>query len=252
MFIYVCCAGGMSSSLFCMRMVKALKEIYPSLHAMSAPISTAMQKKRTYTEKYDLILTYGGIDLINPSNVFDISELLDVIFVAPQVAYLLPLKQEILKDAPIILKLIDKKIFGTMDGAKACGDLLDELVALDLEHSYLSAKLVETKNSDKNVELLFNGLDRKGAFAAQVVQSFEKLGLRVIQEKYTIENLYDFQPQDTYDIRLLFAYSHMLDKADMRKISRRIDGLIYVEKPLPDAKMDWFQDYHIPMYASII
>ena len=116
--------------------------------------------------------------------------MIDVILIAPQVAYLLPLKQEILKDYPIIIKLIDKKIFGTVAGAQAAGDLLDELVALDLERSYLSATLIETKNADKNIELLLNGLDRKGDCAKQLIQSFEEMGLRVVQEKYGLDTLY--------------------------------------------------------------
>ena len=115
----------------------------------------------------------------------------------------------VLKEYPIIVKLIDKKIFGTMAGVRASSDLLDELVDLDLERSYLSAAMIETKNADKNIELLLTGLDRKGDVAKQLVHSFESMGLRVVQEKYGLENLYQFQPQGDYDIRLLFGYNHM-------------------------------------------
>ena len=39
----------------------------------------------------------------------------------------------------------------------------------------------------------------------------------------------------------------MLSIEDMPKISRRIDGLIYLERPLENPKIDWFQDYQIPL-----
>ena len=190
----------------------------------------------------------AGLKSSAPENAFDLNQLIDVILIAPQVAYLLPLKQEILKDYPIIIKLIDKKIFGTVTGAQAAGDLLDELVALDLERSYLSATLIETKNADKNIELLLNGLDRKGDCAKQLIQSFEEMGLRVVQEKYGLDTLYQFHPKADYDIRLLFGYNHMLAAEDMGKLSRRIDGLIYLESPLENPKINWFQDYQIPLF----
>lgn len=201
MFIYICCAGGMSSSMFCIRMADAINDIYPSLKATSAHISTVLSNEKGYSEKYDIILIYGGIDIISNSNAYEIGELLDVVFVAPQVSYLLASKQEILKEYPVILKLIDKKIFGSMNGSKASGDLLNELVALDLERSFVSSKIVGTKNSDKNIEILLNGVDQKGGFAKQLINSFEEMGLRVVQGKYSIESLYNFQPKDDYDIR---------------------------------------------------
>lgn len=247
MFVYICCAGGMSSSLFCIRMVTALNEMYPALKVTSAHLDTVMSKETTYRDKYDLILVYGGVDVINPENAFELNQFIDVILIAPQVAYLLPLKQVVLKEYPIIVKLIDKKIFGTMAGVRASSDLLDELVDLDLERSYLSAAMIETKNADKNIELLLTGLDRKGDVAKQLVHSFESMGLRVVQEKYGLENLYQFQPQGDYDIRLLFGYNHMLSIEDMPKVSRRIDGLIYLESPLENPKIDWLQDYQIPL-----
>ena len=154
MFVYICCSGGMSSSLFCIKMVTALEATYPALKVRSAHLDTVMARETIYREKYDMILIYGGIEIIRPENAFDLNQLIDVILIAPQVAYLLSLKQELLKDSPIIIKLIDKKIFGTVAGAQAAGDLLDELVALDLERSYLSATLIETKNADKNIENL--------------------------------------------------------------------------------------------------
>ena len=248
MFVYICCSGGMSSSLFCIKMVTALEATYPALKVRSAHLDTVMARETIYREKYDMILIYGGIEIIRPENAFDLNQLIDVILIAPQVAYLLPLKQEILKDYPIIIKLIDKKIFGTVAGAQAAGDLLDELVALDLERSYLSATLIETKNADKNIELLLNGLDRKGDCAKQLIQSFEEMGLRVVQEKYGLDTLYQFHPKADYDIRLLFGYNHMLAAEDMGKLSRRIDGFIYLESPLENPKINWFQDYQIPLF----
>jgi cellobiose-specific phosphotransferase system component IIB len=247
MFVYICCSGGMSSSLFCSRMVTALNETYPALKVKAAHLDTVMARESTYRDKYDLILVYGGVEFIRPENAFDLNQLIDVILIAPQVAYLLPLKQAILKDYPIIIKLIDKKIFGTMAGVQAASDLLDELVTLDMARSYLSASLIETKNVDKNIELLLMGVDRKGDFAKQLIQSFEAMGLRVVQEKYGLDTLYRFQPKVDYEIRLLFAYSHMLAAEDMAKLSRRIDGLIYLDSPLENPKINWFQDYQIPM-----
>jgi cellobiose-specific phosphotransferase system component IIB len=229
-------------------MVKALRENYPALRVEAGQISSMLANKRSHAEKYDLVLAYGPIDAIQESEAYDLNELIDVIFVAPQVAYLFPLKQEILKDYPIILKLIDKKIFGTMNGIKASGDLLDELVTLDLERSYASAKCLETKNSDKNIELLAIGLDPKGKFAPQFVAALESSGIRTQQEKYRLDTLYRSQSSSDYDIRLLTGYSHMLEKEDMGKISRKIDGLIYVAGTLSEAKVDWFRDYQIPIY----
>lgn len=96
MFIDVCCSGGMSSSLCCNRMAKALIATYPALRTTTEPLSTVMNKRKVSFETYDIVLVYGGINVISDASVYDISELFDVIFIAPQVAFMFPLKQDIL------------------------------------------------------------------------------------------------------------------------------------------------------------
>lgn len=251
MFIYVGCAGGMTSSMFCQRIIKAIDSANSPLRAVFDSVGTIIRRKKEFKGNYDLIFAYGGINLIQAYNAYDIGTIFDVVFIAPQMRHMTKSKQEILKDYPVIVKDIEMKTFGTMDGATAYNNLLDELIGLDYERSYVSNKHPETKNGDKNIELLVLGADRNDSFTDSFFSVWQDLDLRVLTESYSLEALYDFHPEETFDIRVLFGNAAQLTKEEFPKLSRRIDGVLMTPftNPSLEKKKQWFDDYNIPVFV---
>lgn len=250
MFIYVGCSGGMTSSMFCQRIVKAIDAAESPLRAVFDSVGTIIRRKKEFEGNYDLVFAYGGINFIEPHNAYDFGTIFDVVFIAPQMRHMTKSKQDILKDYPVIVKDIEMKTFGTMDGATAYNNLLDELIGLDYERSYVSSKHPETKNGDKNIELLVLGADRTDAFFTAFFNVWEELGLRVLTEGYSLESLFDFHPTEDFDIRVLFGNSSLIVKDEFPKLSRRIDAVLMAPfaNPALEKKKQWFLDYDIPVF----
>ena len=228
MLIYVGCAGGMTSSMFCQRIVKAIQEAHSPLTAAFSDVGTVIRRRQEFEGHYDLVFAYGGIHFITPVNAYDMGTIFDVVFVAPQMRHLTQHITHLLNDYPVIVKNIEMKTFGTMNGDVAYDSLLEELVALDEERSYVSGKYPETKNGDKNIELLVVGGDRADPFFDAFFLEWQKLGLRIKTESYSLERLFDFKPQNDFDIRVLFGNSASLPREDFPKLSRSIDGVLAV------------------------
>lgn len=250
MFIYVGCAGGMTSSMFCQRIVKAIEQVKSPLTAVFDDVGTVIKRKKEFEGYYDLVFAYGGINYVTPMNAYDFGTTFDVVFIAPQMRHLTNHKKEVLKDYPTIVKDIEVRTFGTMDGASAYDNLLEELTSLDLERSYTSEKHPETKNGDKNVELLILGGDKKDPFFQSFFDEWRKLGLRIYIESYSLEKLFDFHPKEAFDIRVLFGNSGSIAKEDFPKLSRRIDGVLVLPYSASSftIKQQWFDSYQIPVY----
>ncbi|MHC5248081.1 PTS sugar transporter subunit IIB [Enterococcus sp. LJL90] len=248
MFIFVGCAGGGSSSLFCQKIAQHVNEEDQNLTAVALDAFTALAKYKAYGDKYDLIFVYGGINALSASSAFEFGQLFDVVFVAPQVRYLTKEKIRLLADYPTVVQDIPPKIFGMMDGQQAYADLLDQLIELDYQRGYQSAIHSASKAADKNMEILVINGNADGRLFTQFFEYLGELGIRPIAEKFSLEGLFDFQPQTDFDIRFLFGNSETLNKADMPKISRRIDSVILprsLQFPFTEEKA-WLKDYQIP------
>ncbi|WP_321383940.1 hypothetical protein [uncultured Enterococcus sp.] len=251
MFIYVGCSGGMTSSMFCQRIVKAIDTVESPLKAVFDDIGTIIRRKKEFEGNYDLIFAYGGINYIQAYNAYDFGTIFDVVFVSPQMRHMTKSKQEILKDYPVIVKDIEMKTFGTMDGPVAYNNLLDELIGIDYERSYVSSRHPETKNGDKNIELLILGADQSDSFFTSFFSVWDSLELRVLTESYSLESLYDFHPKNDFDVRVLFGSSDLIVKEEFPKLSRRIDAVLIVpfSNPVLEKKKQWFNDYDIPVFV---
>ncbi|MGC6767745.1 PTS sugar transporter subunit IIB [Enterococcus sp. LJL51] len=251
MFIYVGCAGGMTSSMFCQRIVRAIETLKSPLTAVFEDVGTIIRRKKEFEGNYDLVFAYGGIDFISPVNAYDFGTTFDVVFVSPQVRHMTKYKREILEDYPTIVEDIGMKTFGTMNGEVAYENLLEELIALDYQRSSTSGKHPETKNGDKNIELLVLGADRNDAFFKSFFSVWEAAGLRVLTGSYSLEALFDFKPEKDFDIRVLFGNTSQLSSDEFPKLSRRIDGVLAV--PFANSSFEkirhWFEDYAIPVYV---
>lgn len=71
MFIFVGCAGGGTSSIFCQKIVKEINGTDSNLTAAFDHFETIMKKQRGYGEAYDLVFAYGSMDALKGYNAFE-------------------------------------------------------------------------------------------------------------------------------------------------------------------------------------
>lgn len=247
MFIYVGCAGGGTSSMFCKKIVDEINQADENLTAVFDDFASVDRKQNSYGEMYDLVFAYGSIDQIRFDTAFEMGNLFDVVFVAPQVRYLTPKKQEILEDYPTLVRDIEMKIFGTMNGPVAYENLLDQLIHLDFERGAVSKNGRTTKNRDKDIELFILGGDRKDAFFKKMFSYWESFGIRTRVESYSLQTLYDFSTEEEFDLRILFGNSSHLSKEEFPKFAKRIDGLLVspLVKTSLMQRQEWLDEYKI-------
>ena len=247
MFIYVGCAGGGTSSMFCKKIVDEINQADENLTAVFDDFDSVGRKQNSYGEMYDLVFAYGSIDQIRFDTAFEMGNLFDVVFVAPQVRYLTKKKQEILDEYPTLVRDIDMKIFGTMNAHVAYDQLLDELLHLDFERGSILKNGRTTKNRDKDIELFILGGDRKNAFFIRMFAYWESLGIRTRIECYSLQTLYDFSTDEEFDLRILFGNSSHLSKEEFPKFAKRIDGLLVspLVKTSLSQRQGWLDDYQI-------
>lgn len=236
MFIFVGCAGGGTSSMFCQRIAQAINETDPNLRAAFADVQTVLGDPTMAIGKCDLMFAYGSIDAVRAYSAFDFGQLFDVIMVAPQVRYLTGKKQEIMARFPTVVEDIPSKVFGTMDGRKAFAELRGELINLDWRRGYQSSSQQSGKYGDKDVEILVINADHRNRQLTTLFEQWRQdQGICVLTESYTLEGLYRFEPHEDFEFRWLFGAVQQLVPADFVRISRRIDGLIVFSDRPADA-----------------
>lgn len=121
MLIYICCAGGITSSLFASK----IKDAASKNNVAITDIFTAL-KKPELQENHDFVLAYGPIELFSHNRSDNIIKDIDVILICPQVRYLEEnTKKAVLPHNPnCYITSLDMKLFGTMNGAKVFESLL--------------------------------------------------------------------------------------------------------------------------------
>ncbi|MBO0470679.1 hypothetical protein JZO66_08980 [Enterococcus sp. DIV0242_7C1] len=249
MFVFIGCAGGGTSSMFCQRIVKASEN--STLKTSFDDFESVMRHEKELSAESDIIFAYGGIDAIRPQIVYDFTRLFDVVLIAPQVRFRTKAKKELLADYPIVVKDIDARIFGLMDGERALDGLLEELITIDNERGYQSKKKENNKADDKNIDIFILGGDRKEVFFQAFTNALRKLGLVLLEESYSLERLYTDPSEEQYDLRLLYGSSSLITEEEFPKFARRID--LVLEKPFLysnfDKKRHWLEDYQIPLLS---
>ncbi|MEG0276692.1 MAG: PTS beta-glucoside transporter subunit IIB [Coprobacillus sp.] len=121
MLIYVCCAGGITSSLFASK----IKDAATQNNVAITDIFTAM-KEPELEETHDFVLAYGPIELFSHNRANNFIKEIDIILICPQVRYLEEnTKKAVFRYNPdCYISSLDIKLFGTMDGAKVFENLL--------------------------------------------------------------------------------------------------------------------------------
>ncbi len=248
MFVYIGCAGGGTSSMLCQRVTKAITDYDENLNAVFDTVSNVFRKQLAYGAHYDLVFAYGGLDDIRSYNAFDYGQLFDVVFAAPQVSYLTPLKQQLLSKFPTIVKDLPPKLFGMMDAMKAYDLLLEELITLDMWRGYQSQVALMNKGSDKNMEIYVAGASHADRYFKEFFEYLKELDIRVLAQPYNLETLYSFEPETDFDIRFVFGSMTMLTENDFARVARRIDGFLISPSSVGAFinRRSWATDYQIP------
>ncbi|WP_262316555.1 PTS sugar transporter subunit IIB [Lacticaseibacillus parakribbianus] len=242
MYIFVCCAGGGSSSLFCARLAKAINETDENLTASFDTVDAVLSAS-PFAPAADLVFAYGAVDAIRPATAYDFGSRFDVVLVAPQVRYLTAAKQAVLADYPTVVADMDRRVFGLMDGNRGYQELLDQLLTLDLMRGFQSGLGFASKRGDKDLELLVVGASRSDRAMRNLTAALLAAGIRTVQERFTIDGLYDFHPQNEFEVRLMFGAR--LTPELIPKVARRIDGVIRFTDHA-SAEPTWDQRYRLP------
>ncbi|MHC5249632.1 PTS sugar transporter subunit IIB [Enterococcus sp. LJL90] len=122
MLIFICCAGGMTSSMFCQKISKAadakvvhfghLHEVIKNFEQLSAAFPT--------------LIAYGGEGEITKYNLESVFKpYVDQVLVCPQVRYKTPSLKKLLETIDVPCADIDMKTFGNMNGEKALADIFN-------------------------------------------------------------------------------------------------------------------------------
>lgn len=124
MFVYICCAGGMTSSLICENIKKSAKsdlKIY-----LDALTNAASDFQLGKLNDFDIILGYGAASAI--TNMFiienDLDKILDLVLISPQVRFELPRIKKIMNPYNVPVSTIEMRTFGTMNGSKMIEEIL--------------------------------------------------------------------------------------------------------------------------------
>ena len=248
MFIFIGCAGGSTSSMFCQRMVKEINSHDENLTAVFDDVTHVLEKRLAYGSHYDLVFAYGGIGDIRPYNAYEFGQIFDAVLLAPQVSYLKPQTAALLAKYPTMLQDIPGKLFGMMDGEKGYDLLLDLLIDLDLRRGYLSGAVVGDKGTDKDLEIYVAGAGSRDPYWKNMLQYLENQGLRCVTTPFSLEKLYDFEPQADFDVRFVFGRLSSLTDKDFARVARRIDAFVVNAGSMGALKnrRDWLRDYQIP------
>lgn len=122
MLVYICCAGGMTFSMFCQKIAKAAdpNEVYlGQLHDVIADV-------QNLSATYSTLIAYGGEGEINKLSLEPIFKpYVDRVIVCPQVRYKTISLQKLLSPLDTPCTDIDMKTFGNMNGEKALREILE-------------------------------------------------------------------------------------------------------------------------------
>ncbi|MFD1432789.1 MULTISPECIES: PTS sugar transporter subunit IIB [Lacticaseibacillus] len=243
MNIFVCCAGGGSSSLFCQRMATGFQQHDPNLSASFTDAQAMLTRPTDF--RADLNFAYGGEGAIRPDTAFEMGTVFDAVLVAPQVRYRTPFLKQMLHDYPIVVADIPGRLFGMMDAVKGADLLRGVLITLDLMHGYQSGFAFGSKRGDKDLELLVYGTASQSKKLQQALTLLKNRGIMPLCERFDIDALYDFHPQRDFDVRMLFGAVFKNDA--IAKVARRVDGVVLFEQnPHARRQPQWYDDYRIP------
>lgn len=121
MLVYICCAGGATSSMFCKKIANA-----STMNVVVVDMETAFKNYESYNNEYELILVYGPAEFLRERYIKELSldKKISSIWIAPQERFMLPVIKKMFNPYNIPVETINMRTFGTMNGKQALEDIL--------------------------------------------------------------------------------------------------------------------------------
>ncbi|WP_125703990.1 hypothetical protein [Lacticaseibacillus daqingensis] len=245
MFIYICCAGGASSSLFCARLGEAINASAEPLTACVTDLTNALATPATFGAQADLVIVYGSVDAVRPATVLAFGRLFDVILVAPQVRYRTARLATLLAGYQTQVRDLNARIFGRLAGDAGLVELREMLIELDLARGATDGARFVTAAGDRDLTLLVYGASRSDPAIQQLTQDLLALDLHCAQTRFSLETLYEPPREALVDLRLVFG--PQVTPANVAQVARRIDGVVrFTDAPAKPRAATWPADYKLP------
>lgn len=133
MLVYICCAGGATSSLFAQKIQEAGGE-----QIMIEGIWNIIPNLEAYLQDYKLVIAYGPASILKEAFLKEnqLEDKLKAVWIAPQVRFMKDTIKKQLQAYPISVDTIDMLVFGQMDGKRALYDILKRIKETKNESLY--------------------------------------------------------------------------------------------------------------------
>ena len=115
MILYICCAGGMTSSMFCKNISKKT-----NMTTYVNNVGSVLKNLDEIKDKYELIIMYGPATYFKKNTIetYHLENELIGIWIATQVRYFKISFEKLVKSYYIPIESIDMKLYGSMDGSQ--------------------------------------------------------------------------------------------------------------------------------------
>ncbi|WP_055669523.1 PTS sugar transporter subunit IIB [Desnuesiella massiliensis] len=126
--IIIACAGGMTSSLLCTKVIKAAINRGIKAKFDSVELLLRCEEKQLKALDYELLVLYAPVSALDERNADIFKKYINLVLIAPQVGYMEPMVKANLEKEGLPYKLIDKKQFGLMDGEGILNSIEDVIL----------------------------------------------------------------------------------------------------------------------------
>lgn len=122
MLVYICCGGGATSSMFCVKLAEVMKP-----RAFVDDLGYILRNYEELSQQYEILLAYGPAAVFNEMSIREqqLAKRLSAIWIAPQARFMEKQLTTLFAPYDIPVSNIDMLTFGRMDVRKAMQDILD-------------------------------------------------------------------------------------------------------------------------------
>lgn len=133
MMVYICCAGGATSGMFCSKIEKAVGKEYNIYVNFIDDLQREFKQDKDAFEKYDLVLGCGPVEAITPAFMRETNfkDMCNLVIIAPQMRFRIEQIRKVLTPYGIPCETLDVRAFGTMDGKKGLEIIKEALDKLE-------------------------------------------------------------------------------------------------------------------------
>lgn len=124
MLVYICCAGGATSSLFAQKIQEAGGD-----QIIIEGIWDIMPNLENYLKEYKLVLAYGPVSILTDAFMKEhhLEDKLKAVWIAPQVRFMKDTIKKQLSAYSVSVDTIDMLVFGQMNGKKALHTIIERI-----------------------------------------------------------------------------------------------------------------------------